>query len=80
MPGVNWEAQTRVDHVGTMLDGNANDLITSKIGPNGGILTTLADDVGLIGLCENSQSTEALAASSRTGVRGEGETNFACAC
>ena len=43
-----------MDHVGAMLEGNANDLIASEIGPNGSILSTLADDVGLIGLYENS--------------------------
>lgn len=33
-----------------MLQGNLDDLITSKICPNGGVLATLANDIGFVGL------------------------------
>lgn len=42
---------TRVDHLNTVLEGDLDNLITGQVGADGGILSTLANDVGFIGLC-----------------------------
>lgn len=47
---------TGVDHLGAMVDGNLNDLVGGEISTNGGVLSTLANDVRLIGLCVPSIS------------------------
>jgi hypothetical protein len=40
-----------VDHLRAVLNGNLDDLITSQIGADRGVLPALADDVRLVGLC-----------------------------
>ena len=42
---------TWVDHLSTMLDGDLDDFVAGEISSDGGILTTLANDVGFVGLC-----------------------------
>ena len=63
------ERPTRVDHLNAMLDGNLDNLVTGKIGSDGGVLAALANDVSLVGLCE-SVST----------IRGEREVVILCLC
>ena len=40
-----------MDHLDTVLDGDFDDLVTSQVGADRGVLSTLTNDVGLIGLC-----------------------------
>jgi len=40
-----------MDHLSAVLNGNLDDLVASKVGANRSVLATLADDIGLIGLC-----------------------------
>lgn len=40
-----------MDHLYTVLDGNFDDLVAGQVGADRGILSTLANDVGLVGLC-----------------------------
>lgn len=44
-------ALTWVNHLRAMLDGNLDDLISSEISTDRGVLTALANDVCLVGLC-----------------------------
>ena len=46
------ERPTRVNHLNAMLDGNLDNLVAGKISSHGGVLAALANDVGLVGLCE----------------------------
>ena len=48
--------RTRVDHLGTVLNANLDNLITREIGSNGGVLTTLSNDVGFVGLCNRESA------------------------
>lgn len=41
-----------MNHLGTMLDSNLDDLVASQVSSDGGILSTLSNDICLIGLCE----------------------------
>ena len=47
-----------MNHVGTMLESNLNDLIASEIGTYRGVLAALANDISLIGLYRNALITE----------------------
>lgn len=47
--------RTRVNHLNAMLFGNLDNLIAGEVGSNGGVLASLADDVGFISLCDNGQ-------------------------
>ena len=40
-----------MDQLSAMLNGDFDDLVTSEISSDGGILATLSNDVGLVGLC-----------------------------
>lgn len=42
---------TRMDHLGAMLDGDLDDFVGGEISSNWSILSTLANDVCLVGLC-----------------------------
>ena len=46
---------TRVDHLGSVLNGNLDDLVAGEISTNGGVLASLANDVGFVGLCNRGQ-------------------------
>lgn len=50
-PSADRVCPTGMDHLGAMLNGNLDDLVASEISTNGGVLSTLANDVRLIGLC-----------------------------
>lgn len=41
---------TRVDHLGAMLQGDFDDLVARQISSDRGVLASLSNDVGLIGL------------------------------
>jgi hypothetical protein len=41
---------TRVNHLHAVLDSDFDNLITSQVCANRGILSTLANDIGFIGL------------------------------
>lgn len=41
---------TRVDHLSAMIFGDFDDLVASQISPDRGVLASLANDVGFIGL------------------------------
>jgi hypothetical protein len=45
-----------MDHLSTMLHGNLDDLVAGQVSTDGRVLASLANDVGLVGLCDNSQS------------------------
>lgn len=42
-----------MDHLCAMLDGDLDNLIGGEISSNWGVLSTLANDVCLIGLCSH---------------------------
>lgn len=44
------DKQTGVDHLHAMFDRNFDNLISSQIGADRGVLSALANDVGFIGL------------------------------
>lgn len=45
---------TRVDHLSAMLFSDFNDFVASEISSNRGVLASLANDVGFIGLCSST--------------------------
>lgn len=45
--------RTRVDHLCTVLNGNLDNLVAGEIGSDGGVLATLSNDVGFVGLCKD---------------------------
>lgn len=47
--------RTRVNHLDAMLFGNLDNLVAGEVSTDGGVLASLADDVGFIGLCDNGQ-------------------------
>lgn len=47
---------TRVDHLRAVVFGDFDDLVASQISPNRGVLASLANDVGFVGLCFPSVS------------------------
>jgi hypothetical protein len=44
------EAVARMDHVDIVLEGNFDDLVTGQVSSNGRVLSTLANDIGFVGL------------------------------
>lgn len=50
-PGYRRVSRTRVDHLHAVLNGNFDNLITSQVRGDRGVLSSLANDVGFIGLC-----------------------------
>lgn len=40
-----------MDHLYVVFKCNFDDLVASQVGTDGSVLTTLANDVGLVGLC-----------------------------
>ena len=50
---VNWwesDGPTRMDHLDAVLDSDLDNLVACEISPHGGVLTSLANDVGFVGL------------------------------
>lgn len=66
---------TRMDHLGAMLQGDLDDLVASEISSNRSILPALANDVGLISLCNTCVSA------AQTPFSGGNNRSYsACAC
>ena len=45
-----------MDHLHTVLDGDSDDLVASQVGADRGELTSLANDVGFVGLCDTGSA------------------------
>lgn len=56
-----------MDHLSTVLDGNLDNLIAGQVCPDGGILTTLANYIGFVGLWSNV-STRRMGAGTEAGT------------
>ena len=55
-PGPEWTRikgplLTGMDHLSSVLEGDLDDLVAGEIGTHRGVLSSLANDVGLVGLC-----------------------------
>jgi hypothetical protein len=64
------ETVTGMDHVDVVLESNVDDLVASQVGPDGGVLAPLANDIGLVGLLPVHAETVLIAVDG-DGVQGE---------
>lgn len=51
---------TRVNHLCAVLDSNLDNLITSEIGSDWGVLASFSNDIGFVSLWNTSQRSENL--------------------
>lgn len=66
---------TGVDHLGAMLECDLDNLVAREISANRGVLSALANDVGLVGLCSTAPNVRFFStmASFRGGGEGAGQ-------
>lgn len=73
-----------MDHLGAMLECDLDNLVAREISANRGVLPTLANDVGLVGLCARPNvriaSTMTWVRSSGEGVGPRGQCCVLCLC